>query len=39
MAGADQLHRHYESLQDTDRKFADELITLLANKARDKGKK
>lgn len=39
MAGADQLHRHYESLQDTDRKFADELITLLASKAKAKEKK
>jgi transcriptional regulator with XRE-family HTH domain len=34
LAGADQLHRHYNALQEADRKFADELITLLASKAR-----
>jgi transcriptional regulator with XRE-family HTH domain len=34
LAGADELHRHYNALQDADRKFADELITLLASKAR-----
>lgn len=41
LAGADKLHRHYDALQETDRKFADELITLLASKAatRDPGKK
>jgi transcriptional regulator with XRE-family HTH domain len=41
LAGADRLHRHYSELQDTDRKFADELITLLASKAaaRDSAKK
>lgn len=40
LAGADKLHRHYNALQDGDRKFADELITLLANKtARGPGKK
>lgn len=41
LAGADKLHRHYEALQETDRKFADELITLLASKAapRDASKK
>ncbi len=33
LAGADKLHRHYSELQDTDRKFADDLITLLASKA------
>ena len=33
LAGADTLHRHYSELKDTDRKFADELITLLASKA------
>jgi transcriptional regulator with XRE-family HTH domain len=33
LAGADQLHRHYDALQDADRKFADELITHLASKA------
>jgi transcriptional regulator with XRE-family HTH domain len=32
LAGADELHRHYNMLQETDRKFADELITLLASK-------
>lgn len=34
LAGADELHRHYSALKDTDRKFADELITHLASKAR-----
>ncbi len=38
LAGADQLHRHYSELQDKDRKFADELITLLASKAAEKKK-
>jgi transcriptional regulator with XRE-family HTH domain len=33
LAGADQLHRHYHALADSDRKFADDLITHLANKA------
>jgi transcriptional regulator with XRE-family HTH domain len=37
LAGADELHRHYNALQDADRKFADELITLLASKARKRG--
>ena len=41
LAGADTLHRHYDALQDSDRKFADALITHLAGKAaaRDTGKK
>lgn len=39
LAGADKLHRHYENLQQEDRKFADELITLLASKAKSKDKK
>lgn len=41
LAGADKLHRHYNALQETDRKFADDLITLLASKAavRGSGKK
>lgn len=34
LAGADEVHRHYSALKDTDRKFADELITHLASKAR-----
>jgi transcriptional regulator with XRE-family HTH domain len=34
LAGADTLHRHYDALQDADRRFADELITHLANKAK-----
>lgn len=34
LAGADTLHRHYSALQDADRKFADDLITHLANKAK-----
>lgn len=37
LAGADRLHRHYSELQETDRKFADELITLLASKAAARG--
>lgn len=36
LAGADELHRHYNALQDSDRKFADELITLLASKGRQR---
>jgi transcriptional regulator with XRE-family HTH domain len=36
LAGADKLHRHYDNLQQEDRKFADELITLLANKGTTK---
>ena len=39
LAGADKLHRHYDALQDSDRKFADELITHLAEKARGTAKK
>lgn len=39
LAGADKLHRHYENLQQEDRKFADELITLLASKSKNKDKK
>jgi transcriptional regulator with XRE-family HTH domain len=34
LAGADTLHRHYNALKDEDRKFADDLITHLANKAK-----
>lgn len=37
LAGADQLHRHYDALQETDRKFADALITHLAGKAAERG--
>jgi transcriptional regulator with XRE-family HTH domain len=33
LAGADEMHRHYDSLDKADRKFADELITLLASRA------
>src|SRR6266481_8786180 len=33
LAGADELHRHYNKLQGSDRKVADELITMLASKA------
>jgi len=36
MAGADRLHRHYEALQGSDRKTADDLITLLAQKSENK---
>jgi transcriptional regulator with XRE-family HTH domain len=38
LAGADRLHRHYESLQGADRKVADDLITMLAQRAAEKGK-
>ena len=37
LAGADELHRHYNALKDSDRKFADELITHLASKSRTRG--
>lgn len=37
LAGADRLHRHYESLQGADRKMADELIDMLAKRAKAKG--
>lgn len=37
LAGADTLHRHYNSLQDADRKFADDLITHLASKGSKRG--
>jgi len=36
LAGADRLHRHYESLEGSDRKMADDLITMLAKRAQDK---
>lgn len=36
LADADKLHRHYNALLSDDRKFADELIELLAKKARGK---
>jgi transcriptional regulator with XRE-family HTH domain len=33
IAGADKIHRHYHALEDGDRRFADDLITRLAEKA------
>lgn len=36
LAGADRLHRHYEKLDGSDRKMADDLITMLANRAKEK---
>ncbi len=36
LAGADQLHRHYHALEESDRRFADDLITRLAAKAVEK---
>jgi len=39
LAGADRLHRHYEALEGSDRKMADELITMLAAKAQNKKQK
>ncbi|MDR9750081.1 helix-turn-helix transcriptional regulator [Pseudomonas sp. SZMC_28357] len=38
LAGADRLHRHYESLDGSDRKMADDLITMLAKRAQEKDK-
>lgn len=38
LAGADQLHRHYENLDGADRKMADDLITMLAARAKERGK-
>lgn len=38
LAGADQLHRHYDKLDGADRKMADDLITMLAARAKEKGK-
>ena len=38
LAGADRLHRHYEKLDASDRRMADELITMLSNRAKEKGK-
>lgn len=35
LAGADTLHRHFDQLTHEDRKFAEELIRLLAAKSRD----
>ncbi len=37
LAGADTLHRNYSALRETDRKFADQLITLLASKPAARG--
>lgn len=36
LAGADRMHRHYDSLTSSDRKMADELIEMLAKRAKDK---
>lgn len=38
MAGVDQMHRHYEKLEGSDRKTADDMITMLALRAKEKGK-
>lgn len=38
LAGAGQLHRHYESLAGSDRKVADDLITMLAQRAQAKSR-
>jgi transcriptional regulator with XRE-family HTH domain len=38
LAGADKLHRHYELLSGDDRKVADDLIEMLANRAQQKKK-
>lgn len=34
LAGADKLHRHYESLSGADRRMADDLIEMLAQRAK-----
>ena len=39
LAGVDRLHRHYEALDASDRKTADDLITMMAMRAKDKDKK
>jgi len=36
LADADRLHRHYNALHGDDRKFADDLIELLAKKSQGK---
>ncbi|QQB51549.1 helix-turn-helix transcriptional regulator [Delftia acidovorans] len=38
LAGADRLHRHYEALDGSDRKMADDLIMMLANRAKERNK-
>lgn len=38
MAGASTLHRHYNKLAGEDRRVADDLITMLANRAAAKEK-
>ena len=38
LAGADRLHRHYDSLKPEDRKMADDLIAMLAKRAEEKNK-
>jgi transcriptional regulator with XRE-family HTH domain len=38
LSGMDRLHRHYEQLAGSDRKLADDLITMLAARAKDKAK-
>lgn len=37
LAGADAVHRHFDQLTHEDRKFAEEMIRLLAAKSRDGG--
>lgn len=38
LAGSDRLHRHYQALDASDRKTADDLITMMAMRAKNKGK-
>ena len=38
LSGADRLHRHYENLDSSDRRMADDLIAMLASRAKDKDK-
>lgn len=37
-AGADRIHRHLGQLKDSDRLFAEEMIEMLAKRARDREK-
>ena len=38
LAGADRIHRHLGQLKGSDRSFAEDMIEMLANRARGRGK-
>ncbi len=38
LAGADRIYRHLGQLKDSDRHFAEEMIEMLARRAKDRGK-